>query len=108
MKGLKLFLCVGSIVLNLNCGTAQDALTPPTPGFEFLFVENTGIRTGVPEVLTRLAKGEDVPSTEYYMRMAARFEVDRDCKYSWLNNSVIISIGVRKADSVILDFYKVL
>lgn len=73
-----------------------------------IFIENTGIRTAAPEVLARLAKGEDVPSSQYYMRTAASFEVDKDSKYSWLNNSVVISTGVRKANSVILHFYKVL
>lgn len=73
-----------------------------------IFIENTGIRTAKPEVLARLAKGEDVPSSEYYMRTAASFEVNRDSEYSWLNNSVVISTGVRKANSVILHFYKIL
>lgn len=73
-----------------------------------IFIENTGMRTGSPEVLTRLKQGEDVSSTEYYMRTATKFEVDANSKYSWLNRSVFISTGMRKANKVILHFYKVL
>lgn len=73
-----------------------------------IFIDNRGIRTASPEVLARLAKGEEVPASEYYMRTTTNFEVDKDSKYSWLNKSVFICTGMRKANSVILKFYKVL
>jgi hypothetical protein len=73
-----------------------------------IFVENTGIRTAPKEVLARLAKGEDVPPSEYYMRTSAKMEVKAGSKYDWLNKSVIISTGMRKANSVIIHFYRVL
>lgn len=73
-----------------------------------IFIENKGIRTAPKEVLARLAKGEDVPASEYYMRTSASFEVDAESKYNWLNKSIVISTGMRKANSVILRFYKVL
>ena len=72
-----------------------------------IYIQNKGIRTGKPEVLARLGKGEKVDPSEYYMRTAASFEV-AEGKYSWLNKSVIISTGMRNANSVILRFYKVL
>jgi hypothetical protein len=73
-----------------------------------IFVENTGIRTAPREVLARLARGEDVPPSEYYMRTSAKMEVKAGSKYDWLNKSVIISTGMRKANSVIIHFYRVL
>lgn len=73
-----------------------------------IYIENKGIRTAAPEVLKRLARGEDVPASEYYMRTSATFEVAEDSSYNWLNKSIVISTGMRKANSVILRFYKVL
>jgi hypothetical protein len=73
-----------------------------------IFVENTGIRTAPKEVLARLAKGEDVPPSKYYMRTSAKMEVKAGSKYDWLNKSVIISTGMRKANSVVIHFYRVL
>lgn len=73
-----------------------------------IFIENSGIRTAAPEVLARLARGEEVSPSEYYMRTATTFEVDAKSKYAWLNKSVVISTGMRKANSVVLRFYKVL
>lgn len=72
-----------------------------------IYVQNTGIRTAAPEILAKLAKGEAVPSSQYYMRTAATLEVNEDSPYAWLNKSVIISTGRRNADSVELDFYRV-
>ena len=73
-----------------------------------IFIENRGIRTAPKEVLARLGRGEDVPASEYYMRTTATFEVDADSRYAWLNKCVVISTGMRKANSVFLKFYKVL
>lgn len=73
-----------------------------------IYVQNTGIRTAPAEVLARLARGEEVPPSDYYMRTAASFEVGTGSKYDWLNKAVVISTGMRKANSVVLRFYKVL
>lgn len=73
----------------------------------YIFIDNEGIRTATPTVLARLAKGEDVPASEYYMRTTAKLEVDSKSPYDWLNRSVIVSTGMRKANSVILRFYHV-
>lgn len=73
-----------------------------------VFIENTGIRTAPREVLDRLAKGEDVPPSEYYMRTAATFEVNDESPYGYLNRAVVISTGIRRANSVVIRFYKVL
>jgi len=73
-----------------------------------IFVENTGIRTAPRAVLDRLARGEEVPPSEYYMRTGARMEVEAGSKYDWLNKSVIISTGMRRANSVVIHFYRVL
>jgi hypothetical protein len=35
-------------------------------------------------------------------------EVEAGSKYDWLNKSVIISTGMRRANSVVIHFYRVL
>ena len=78
-----------------------------TDSGEIIYVHNEGIRTASPEVLARLAKGEDMPAASYYMRTAAKLEVASDSPNAWLNKSVIMSTGMRKANSVVLHFYRV-
>jgi Protein of unknown function (DUF3237) len=72
-----------------------------------IYIQNKGVRHAKPEVLTRMAKGEKVDPSEYYMRTAATFEV-AEGKYAWLNKAVVISTGARMSDHVLLKFYKVL
>lgn len=72
-----------------------------------IYIQNKGIRHAKPEVLARLAKGEKVDPSEYYMRTSATFEV-AEGKYSWLTKTVVIATGARMADHVVLQFYKVL
>jgi hypothetical protein len=90
-------------------GTAdlEARYTLKTDDGVLIYIQNKGIRTGKPEVLARLGKGEKVDPSEYYMRTSATFEV-AEGKYAWLAKSVIISTGMRNANSVILRFYKVL
>ena len=69
-------------------------------------VREGGIRHGPPEVLARVAAGEAVDASAYYFRTAPRFETG-DEKYSWLNNAIAVSSGVRVGDSVVLDCYTI-
>jgi hypothetical protein len=90
-------------------GTAdlEARYTLKTDDGVLIYIQNVGIRTGKPEVLARLAKGEKVDPSEYYMRTSATFEV-ADGKYDWLKKAVFVSTGMRNANSVVLKFYKVL
>jgi hypothetical protein len=72
-----------------------------------IYIQNRGIRHAKPEVLARMAKGEKVDPSEYYMRTAAVFEV-AEGKYRWLTKSVVVCTGARMSDHVLLRFYKVL
>ena len=71
------------------------------------YVENKGIRWGDPDVLAQLARGESVDPSKYYFRTTPQFETGAP-GYQWLNNIISICSGVRLADKVIIDFYKVL
>jgi len=71
-----------------------------------IYVRNWGLRHGPPDVLEALARGEAVDPTRYYMRTSPVFETGDD-RYKWLNNLIGVCSGIRGADSVILDFYRV-
>jgi hypothetical protein len=69
-------------------------------------VESRGIRSGPPEVLERLARGEVVDPHEYYFRAALSFEA-AEGPYAWLNRVVALASGVRTANAVLYDAYVV-
>ena len=72
-----------------------------------IYVSNRGLRHGPPEVLAQLARGEDVDAGLYYMRTQPWFETG-DARYAWLNRTICVGTGARRADAVELEFFEVL
>jgi hypothetical protein len=71
-----------------------------------LYVQSRSVRHGSPEVLARLARGDDVDAHEYTFRAATQIETaSRDL--DWLNKGVFISVGARRQGHVIYDTYLV-
>lgn len=71
-----------------------------------IYVQNRGIRHGPPEVLAAIERGEAVEPARYYMRTTPIFETG-DARYQWLNDLIVVGSGLRRADAVVLDFYRV-
>jgi hypothetical protein len=70
-------------------------------------VDSKGIRHGAPDVLARLAKGEDVDPSLYYFRTVMRFETAHPAM-DWLNRILGLARGAREKNAVRLDVYEVL
>jgi hypothetical protein len=71
-----------------------------------VYVNNKGYRHGPPEVIERLARGEEVDPALYYMRATPWFETSA-APYAWLNRTICVASGARRAAAVELDFYEV-
>jgi len=71
-----------------------------------VYVNNRGYRHGPPEVIARLARGEEVDPALYYMRATPWFETAAPA-YAWLNRTICVCTGARRAAAVELDFYEV-
>lgn len=69
-------------------------------------VINFGLRHGPDEVMARLAAGEDVSPGAYYMRTHCRLETG-DPRYAWVNKSLFVGIGGRKASSVEISIFEI-
>ena len=71
-----------------------------------IYVSNRGYRHGPPEVLKKLASGEAVDPSLYYMRTSPRFETG-DSRYAWLNRIVCVATGARRPAAVELEVFEV-
>jgi hypothetical protein len=71
-----------------------------------VYVRNFGYRHGPPDLLMRIARGEEVDPASYYFRAAPMFETAAP-ELAWLNRTIMVCTGVRTRDRVILDFYVV-
>jgi muconolactone delta-isomerase len=89
-------------------GTALADLryTLQTDDGSLLYVRSQGVRHGSPEVLARLARGEDVDASEYTFRTSTRIETAVP-ELAWLNKGVFISVGGRQPAGVIYETYLV-
>ncbi len=66
-----------------------------------------GIRHGPKDVLDRIARGEVVKATDYYLRISASYETASE-KYGWLNNILSVGIGHRLPEGPIYQMFEVL
>lgn len=69
-------------------------------------VVNFGRRHGPEAVMARVAAGEDVDPAAYYMRTHCRLETG-DARYSWVNRSLFVGTGGRRASSVELSLFEI-
>lgn len=72
-----------------------------------VFMHYTGVRHGSPEAMARIALGEVVSPTEYYLRSTPYFETAAP-KYHWLNRIVAVGVGRRMPDHAAYDVFQIL
>jgi hypothetical protein len=66
-----------------------------------------GVRHGPPDIVARIENGEVVDPATHYFRIAPFFETAA-AKYDWLNRTVAIGIGHRRAEGVTYSVFEVL
>jgi Protein of unknown function (DUF3237) len=89
-------------------GTALGDIryTLRTDAGDLLYVQSRSVRHGSPEVLARLARGEDVDPSEYTFRTNTQI-VTGAPQLDWLNKGVFIGVAGRQAAGVIYEIYLV-
>jgi hypothetical protein len=66
-----------------------------------------GVRHASADVNARVARGERVEQTDYYLRTAPMFETSA-AEYAWLNRIVSVGIGERRPDGVSYEVFEIL
>jgi hypothetical protein len=66
-----------------------------------------GVRNASAEVSARIARGERVAPSDYYLRTAPFFETSSST-YAWLNKMVSIGMGERQPDGVTYEVFEIL
>jgi hypothetical protein len=90
-------------------GTAQQdvRLLLRTDDGALILMTYRGVRHASAEVSARIAGGEVVPPSEYYLRTAPFFETSAPA-YAWLNRIVSVAIGERTRDGVTYELFEIL
>lgn len=66
-----------------------------------------GVRHASEEVNARIARGEQVAASDYYLRTAPFLETSSS-KYAWLNKIVSVGVGERHPDGVSYEVFEIL
>lgn len=69
-------------------------------------IESRGIRHASAEVAARIAAGEVVPTSEYYMRSAIRLTSGHP-DYAWVNRALFLATGGKVGSTVKLSVFRV-
>jgi Protein of unknown function (DUF3237) len=94
------------IVLPDGTALGDIRYTLQTDRGDLLYVQSRGVRHGSAEILTRLARGEDVDASEYTFRTSTQIETGA-ADLDWLNKGVFISVGARQLRGVIYETHLV-
>jgi Protein of unknown function (DUF3237) len=94
------------IVRASGSSVADIRYTLATDAGALLYVQSQGVRHGDPDVLARLAAGEDVDPSEYTFRTSVTIET-ADPELAWVNDGVFIAVGGRRPSGVSYDVYLV-
>ena len=71
-----------------------------------IYVENSGVRYGPPELMEKLRRGEAVDPALIYFRTTPRFETAAP-GYEWLMQNLFVCSGARYPDRVEMRFFQV-
>ena len=69
-------------------------------------VVSQGLRHATPDIAARIAKGEAVPPSAYYMRTMIRLETGAP-SYDWVNRSLFLASGGKVGATVNLSVFRV-
>ncbi len=93
-------LVVSDTLAELDAGYVLE-----TDGGDLIYVRNRAIRSGAPELMARLVRGEPVDPAAIYFRCSPSFEtVSRTL--GWINERMFVGTGARYPDRVVMRFFE--
>lgn len=96
------------LLVRADGSSQQDArIVLKTDDGAIIVMTYRGVRHASAEVSARIARGEDVEASEYYLRTAPFFETAAP-KYAWLNQIVAVSVGERQSNGVSYQVFEIL
>jgi Protein of unknown function (DUF3237) len=109
LRGEVLPQASSDVLLVRSDGSAQQdvRLILQTDDGALILMTYRGVRHASSEVNGRIARGEPVGSSEYYLRTVPFFEASSP-KYAWLNKIVSVGIGDRHPGGVSYEVFEIL
>ena len=109
LRGIILPHAGGDWLLTRADGSFQQdvRMTLETDDGALILMTYRGVRHASPEVSAKIARGEAVGRSEYYLRTSPFFETGSD-RYAWLNRIVAVGVGERMPNGAKYAVFEVL
>lgn len=76
-----------------------------TDAGELIYVQNRALRSGPPELMARLVRGEPVDPAQIYFRCSPTFET-ASASLRWITERMFVGTGARHPDQVVMRFFE--
>jgi hypothetical protein len=76
-----------------------------TDAGELVYVRNRAIRSGPPELMAALVRGEPVDPSQIYFRCSPSFET-ASASLRWITERMFVGTGARHPDKVVMRFWQ--
>lgn len=93
------------LIVNAGLSELDARYCLETDGGELIYVQNRAIRSGPPELIARLVRGEPVDPALIYFRCAPTFETASPT-LRWIGERMFVGSGARYPDKVVMRFFE--
>ena len=93
------------LVVNDTLAELDARYTLQTDAGELIYIQNRAIRSGPPELMARLVRGEPVDPALIYFRCSPSFETAAPA-LQWINERMFVGTGARYPDKVAMTFFE--
>ncbi|ROZ78372.1 DUF3237 domain-containing protein [Ramlibacter sp. WS9] len=94
------------LVVNDTLAELDARYVLETDGGDLIYVQNRAVRSGAPELMARLVRGEPVDPASIYFRCSPSFET-ASAALGWISERMFLGTGARHPDKVVMTFFEV-
>jgi hypothetical protein len=95
------------LIVNERLSELDARYVLETDAGDFIYVQNRAVRSGPPELIARLVRGEPVDPAQIYFRCSPSFETAAPA-LSWMGERMFVGTGARYPDAVVMRFFELL
>lgn len=93
------------LIVNERLSELDARYVLETDAGDFIYVQNRAVRSGPPELIARLVRGEPVDPAQIYFRCSPSFETAAPA-LSWMGERMFVGTGARYPDAVVMRFFE--
>ncbi len=93
------------LVVNDRLSELDARYVLETDGGDLIYVQNRAVRSGPPELIARLVRGEPVDPAQIYFRCSPSFET-ASAALGWIAERMFVGSGARYPDTVAMRFFE--